>query len=174
VNIFKKSKGFTLIEVIVVISIMAVLSVIIYASFDKSKAKSRDQKRISDISSIQLALEQYFNKYGVYPTVLSDTKLVPAFISEIPTPPNSGETYNYFPLTKTNGSSDCVSYQLWTTFEMTNLYLDQKKGFNSKSLASSGWSECSCAGDTACTAKHASSIVDASANANTLIYDVMP
>ena len=128
-NIFRKSKGFSLVEVIIVIAIMAVLSALIYASFNTSRAQSRDQKRISDISTIQLALEQYFNGHGVYPTQLN--QLVPTYLPSITTDTTNKYANQYFPLTKTSGSSNCVSYQLWATFETSNSYLDSKKGFDS-------------------------------------------
>ena len=146
ININKKSKGFTLVEVVVVIAIMGVLYGIIYSSFDVSRANSRDQQRVSDISAIQLALEQYFNKNGVYPVELdsgASSLISPiSFIPQIPKDPSTNKKYNdttstnsgYFPMTKTPGSiTNCVSYQLWTTFERSNAYLDAKKSFNSES-----------------------------------------
>jgi prepilin-type N-terminal cleavage/methylation domain-containing protein len=52
----KINKGYTLVEVVVVISIMAFLSAIIYSSFDVSKAQSRDRQRVSDIVLYKLLL----------------------------------------------------------------------------------------------------------------------
>ena len=135
-NIFRKNNGFTLIEIVVVIAIMGVLSAVIYSSFDASRQKSRDQKRVSDISTIQLALEQYFQKNGIYPSDLNILTQTPKYISEIPKDPTSGNPYtgNYIPITKTFGSNNCVSYQLWAKFERNNEYLNSKKGFNSLNL----------------------------------------
>lgn len=127
------TKAFTLIEIVIVISIMGLFTVMMYSSFDKSKAKSRDQKRVSDISAIQLSLEQYFNKNGIYPTSLS--LLTPTFISEIPKDPKGSAYSGYFPITRTNGSLNCTSYHLWTEMEQVNQYLDAKKGFNSENLS---------------------------------------
>ena len=120
-NAINKSKGYTLIEIVVVISIMATMSAIVYSSFDASRAKSRDQKRISDISTIQISLEQYFQKNGIYPLTLS--LLVPTYLSSIPTDPSTNMDYgaNYFPISKgLSSSNNCVSYQLWTKFEINN------------------------------------------------------
>jgi len=165
----KKNKitelGFTLIEIMVVIGIMVVLSVIAYSSFDVSKAQSRDQKRISDISVIQLALEQYFQKYGVYPVSLNS--LVPTYIFEISKDPTTKISYseNYFPITKTSSSDYCISYQLWTKFERNNVYLDSKKGFNSSAQPlSNSLYECGSGHNK----------INASDPSNSLIYDVMP
>ena len=156
----RKSVGFTLIEIVVVIAIMGVLTLIVYSSFDASKAQSRDQKRISDISAIQLALEQYFNKNGVYPVSLDILK--PTYISDIPT----DLINNYFPLTKSSDHDvkKCISYQLWTTFERSNQYLDSKKGFDSVDSLPNNYFECG-------SGHHQ---MNASLNENKLVYDVMP
>lgn len=132
VNIIKtKKSGFTLVEIIVVIGIMALLSSIIFTSFDGAKAKSRDQQRVADISTIQLALEIYFNREKQYPLSLSEFTSSDKFT--VPTPPTSLDVYNYFPMARSNGSLRCVSYHLWTKLENKNSFLDSKKGFNSDS-----------------------------------------
>lgn len=159
-------RGFSLIEVIVVIGIMGLLTALIYTSFDANKAKSRDQKRVSDISAIQISLELYFNQNGRYPLVLEDklnpaNGLVPKYISSIPVPPQGSETYEYLPLTRMQGSDICISYQLWTKFERGNSYLDSRKKFNS-SVLNGPYYECGSGHNK----------IDA--GSNDLIYDVMP
>ena len=59
--------GFTLIEMLVVIAIIAILTGIIITGLVGSKAKARDAKRASDLSQIALALEQFFDRCDVYP-----------------------------------------------------------------------------------------------------------
>ena len=61
-------RGFTLIELLVVIAIIGILSSVVLASLNSARAKSRDAKRLSDIKSLQLALELYFDYYKTYPT----------------------------------------------------------------------------------------------------------
>lgn len=165
-------KAFTLIEIVVVIGIMAVLSTIIYSSFSTSRAKSRDQKRVSDISTIQIALEQYFQKNGVYPIKLEDKNtpsngLVPVYISSIPTDPTNNYDNQYYPMTKSTGTNNCISYQLWTRFELSNEYLSSKKGFDSTAnpLPAGLWE---------CGSGHDSAKINASDPSNNLVYDVMP
>ncbi len=160
---FKKQKAFTLIEVLVVISIIGILSAIIYASFNGAKQRSRDQKRVSDISSIQLALEQYFNIYRTYP--LNTKLLVPVYIGTLPKDPLTASDYNYVPLAQDAlNQGYCTSYQLSTLFETNSAYLQSKKGFNSKALPTNGL--------YLCTNGDASLEIDASGNNR--IYDVMP
>jgi type II secretion system protein G len=52
-------KGFTLIEMLVVIGIIAVLAGLIMPSLGTSQMKARDAKRKSDLKQIQKALEIY-------------------------------------------------------------------------------------------------------------------
>ena len=73
-NIYKnKNKGFTVIELIVVIAIIAVLSAIVLFNVNVYIAKSRDAKRVADIASIQKALEMYYSDKGYYPSSYGGT-----------------------------------------------------------------------------------------------------
>lgn len=73
-----KIKGFTLVELMIVVAIMALLTGIVTANLSSVRAKSRDGKRISDMSQIQLALEQYFNRCGIYPAPTSNGSVKPS------------------------------------------------------------------------------------------------
>ncbi len=59
--------GFTLVELLVVISIIGLLSSIVLTTVNSARAKARDARRIADFKQIQTALEFYYDKYGVYP-----------------------------------------------------------------------------------------------------------
>lgn len=63
-----KRRGFTLIELLVVVAIIGLLSSVVLTSLNVARAKARDARRQSDLHSIQVALELYFNTYGYYPT----------------------------------------------------------------------------------------------------------
>lgn len=67
-----KRLGFTLVELLVVISIMGVLTVIVSASFRTIQMKSRDARRKSDINSIYKALNMYYNDIGTFPHGITD------------------------------------------------------------------------------------------------------
>lgn len=63
----KKRFGFTLIELMIVISIIGILSAVIFASFSKSRSVARDDIRKSDLKNLQVALALYKAQNGSYP-----------------------------------------------------------------------------------------------------------
>src|SRR3954471_10258356 len=60
-------KGFTLIELMVVMSIIGLLASIMLVTFVNARRKARDTSRIATMKQIYTALELYFNNYGFYP-----------------------------------------------------------------------------------------------------------
>lgn len=63
----KKEIGFTLVEVLVVVAIIAVISSILLLSVQKYKMRSRDAQRISDLNKIVGALELYYSDHHYFP-----------------------------------------------------------------------------------------------------------
>ncbi len=161
-----KTRAFTLIELIVVIAIIGFLTTLAFTSFSGARIQSRDQKKISDLSEIQLALEQYFNKYGFYPVKTDDLSTGQyKFLAQVPTPPSIDASYNYVPLATPANPSICISYQLWTRLEGKNSTASSsKRGFDSKAVQPFSNGLISCDGNDY-------SFIDASADS---IYDVMP
>ena len=64
-----KSKAFTLVELLVAISIIGLMSTITLVSLNSARAQSRDAKRITEINQLQTALELYFDQHGTYPQI---------------------------------------------------------------------------------------------------------
>ena len=60
-------KGFTLIELIIVISIISLLAVVGISSFSNVQKNGRDAKRKADLSEIKKALVQYYTDTSTYP-----------------------------------------------------------------------------------------------------------
>ncbi len=97
-------KGFTLIEILVAVTIIAVLvsiGVVSYASVNK---RSRDAKRKGDVEQLRSALEMYRSDIGSYPSPGSgswadasglSTVLVPIYIPAIPSDPKSTQVYRF-------------------------------------------------------------------------------
>lgn len=63
----KRFGGFTLVELLVAISIMAVLAVFGFNVYKGVLARARDSKRMDDLKKIQTALELYHNNNSHYP-----------------------------------------------------------------------------------------------------------
>lgn len=59
--IHNMKKGFTLLEILVVIGIIAILVALGATSYSTAQKKARDARRKSDLKSIQNALEQYYS-----------------------------------------------------------------------------------------------------------------
>ena len=69
---FKKQKGFTLFELLVSISIVAILSALAIVSFSSAQKKARDARRVQDLGLVQKAAEQYYMlNSSSYPTTFS-------------------------------------------------------------------------------------------------------
>ena len=99
----KKStkKGFSLVELLVVITIIAILSVVAYSAIAGNTVKARDAKRKQDLTTIQSAFELYFLKNNRYPDVLETGvegglvwRIPKIYLSAIPADP-SGKAYVY-------------------------------------------------------------------------------
>lgn len=91
-------KGYTLIELVIVMSILLILIAVGATSYTASIRRSHDAARKADIKLIQAALEQYRNKNGSYPErgwVNSTqaqpwiTELTPEYIKELPKDPKN-------------------------------------------------------------------------------------
>lgn len=64
---YKQKKGFTLVELIVVITILAILWTIAILSFEGYSKNARDSARITDISNMEKSLELWILKSWTYP-----------------------------------------------------------------------------------------------------------
>ncbi len=60
-------KGFTLIELMVVVAIIGVLASVLYASFEDSREQARDRVRSAELKELQMAIELYRAQNGQYP-----------------------------------------------------------------------------------------------------------
>ena len=85
----KKDKGFTLIELLVVVAIIALLSPIALIAMISARQKSRNVKRLGDMTQMNTALELYFAANKGYPSGTNGVPLdlSPDFASSIPTAP---------------------------------------------------------------------------------------
>lgn len=97
-----RRKAFTLIEILVVVTIIGVLSAAGVTSYVRALKNGRDGRRKSDISNIQQALVMYRYENGSYPTSPSLStnwrNVGSNFLSTTPVDPlNTGNyTYKYY------------------------------------------------------------------------------
>lgn len=114
-----KNKGFSLIELLIVMAIIGVLATLITANFAGVRNKTRDAQRKADLKQLQLALETYRTDQGAYPNSLAAcgsalTSGGTTYIQKIPCDPlNTGQNiYRY--------SSTGTAYTLIACLENTN------------------------------------------------------
>jgi prepilin-type N-terminal cleavage/methylation domain-containing protein len=64
----KKSNGFTVIELLIVIVVIGILAAIVISTYSGIQVKQRNSKRQTDIQSIQTQLEAFYSQNGYYPS----------------------------------------------------------------------------------------------------------
>lgn len=97
-------KGFSLVELLVVIGIIAVLSAILMPNFMGAREKAKDSERIQDLNTMKTALRMYYNDNQAYP-VGTGVTLGAGFTGYMPSAMNLGFTYSY---NQTNGGDGFV------------------------------------------------------------------
>lgn len=93
----KKRNAFTLLELLVVISIIGILVALGTAAFSTTQKKSRDARRKADIKALQNGFEQYQARENSYPSSqleANDSVIFPAGLPEDP----KGEGENVYTL----------------------------------------------------------------------------
>lgn len=128
--------GFTLVELLITITIIGILSSIGFSTFSSAQRKAKDTQRKNDLITIAKALEVYNNDYGLYPT--SDTGQIKGctvdlatevvcawgasfqhantepdtiYLIALPDDPSSSQDYYY------EAAGDRKSYQLYARLE---------------------------------------------------------
>jgi len=118
----KKNKAFTLFELLVSISIIAILTALASISFSISQKKARDSKRVQDLSMIQKAMEQCYvlNNYA-YPAVVTSGsslscgaggQIVMDMVPVDPKDPLPAYTYNQIGGGAMTGANYCICADL--------------------------------------------------------------
>ncbi len=112
--------GFTLVELLVSISIIAILTALLTANFVGARQRGRDGQRKANAYNLQSALELYRSDKGTYPLTgtmglntcgapfRSDTGTT--YLQKLPCDPSTGSPYSYV-------STDGVTYRIITCLE---------------------------------------------------------
>ena len=108
-------RGFTLIEIMIVITILAILFVALLVSIQGQRSKGEDARVKSDLDRLKIAFEDYYNDQNCYPpqtwfdtpSDCGSSNLQP-YLARIPCDKNTGEPYKlrYSP-------SQCTGFQLY-------------------------------------------------------------
>ncbi|MFZ6034859.1 MAG: type II secretion system protein [Patescibacteria group bacterium] len=97
----KSGKGFTLIEILVAATIIALLSSVAAVTFSQFSQQSRDAKRKADLEQIRAAVEMYRSNNDVYPATIGTSLCDPGgcasgtYMQKVPSDPK-GTTYAYY------------------------------------------------------------------------------
>jgi type II secretion system protein G len=100
-NKIRINKGFTLVELLVVVGIIGILATLLMANFIGVRQRARDAQRKSDIRQIQSALELYRSDIGSYPAALpvcgsslTGGTPVNTYMQKVPCDPSGSTYYN--------------------------------------------------------------------------------
>ena len=66
-RIFGHEYGFTLVELLVVISIIGILATLIITNINEARGRARDARKKQDLYQLRTALKLYYNDYTKYP-----------------------------------------------------------------------------------------------------------
>ncbi len=134
-------KGFTLVELLVVITIIGILASVGLGTFTSSQMKSRDARRKTQLKQLADAFEAYYNDKGGYPAdddsggllacgvdaeaactwgtaAMENTTTGTVYMIKLPQDPTLGLTYYYDAGAPAAGL--ITSFQLYARLENTN------------------------------------------------------
>jgi general secretion pathway protein G len=88
-NVLKEKKGFTLLELMIVLAIISILAVMAQPMFKTAVLKSREAALKEDLFNLRNVLDQYYADNGKYPDSLDDL-VTKGYMRSIPTDPITG------------------------------------------------------------------------------------
>lgn len=120
----RSALGFTLVELMIAISIIAIIAAVGLVTYSSAQKAGRISKRAQDLMALKTAMELYKTATGSYPTTTaaggpasagrvdtSLTRLVPNYMPTLPKDPvDNGSTIQYRYLV----SSDGLQYKIYT------------------------------------------------------------
>jgi len=118
----KDEKGFTLIELMVVVMIIGILAALAIPSFVNATTKSKQGKAKADLRTYGTALELYYTDNDTYPETGSLANLKPTYMKTIPDDP-WGHDYVFVK----NGTGASATYDLYSQGSDTGSSTDDIK-----------------------------------------------
>lgn len=86
----KLQKGFTIIELLIVIAIIAILAGLVINNFQGANARARDTQRVTRINAIHTKLEEFYNEASGYPSDASNVANFPGIDTNSVKDPRGG------------------------------------------------------------------------------------
>lgn len=139
-----QEKGFTIVELLIVIVVIGILALLVITTYGGIQAKARNSKRQADLQAVATQIEAYYSQNQHYPSLeqMNDADWrednmksldAQALVDPSSTDPDSATplaaakakgVYAYAPLTDADGAcettpEDCAQYTLTATFEGT-------------------------------------------------------
>ena len=144
-----KSKGFSIIELLTVISIIGFLSSTVLATVNTARSKTRNAKRLYDTRQILNALALYYEDHGKFPCKSYDISLYTDFLEPLvaggylASPPKDPQNdlykYEYLSFkTSTNPSAPCGQ------IAFLGIYTEGDAGCPTGGVASWSWLDNHC------------------------------
>lgn len=118
-------KAFTLIEILIAISIIAIVFGVLINSYSAVQRDARDTRRQSDLRSLQSALQHYYADNNNYPVNIPNSGAFSfnskTYLNNIPRDPVANSPYGYEPIptscTNVSGQPFCTNYCLYAKLE---------------------------------------------------------
>lgn len=114
----KDQRGFTLLEMMVVVAIIAILAAILIPNFTRARAQATTSACMGNIKMIATALELYYTDNQTYPQA-SDKPVqslgLAGYLDQTPVDPAAASPSDSYTVTTSNaaGNGGVAGYQIW-------------------------------------------------------------
>lgn len=139
----KSHKGFTVLELLIVIAIMCILMGLILVGLNAARSHSRDEDKVTNIQTVVVGITQFYDTCRSYPATLDPATTCPSlntsgktlvdFIPDIASYNfnQTGSDYAYTALTgDLTDQADCTNFHIGVTLEANaSSFNASKSGF---------------------------------------------